>query len=423
MYNNSPFTFCSRPGGIFLIKRIFIVFLLGLLFSFSALSEQTQMRRQTTDYFGTVCALFLYESEDQTSRFENAWAQTKAILAQVENAVSLSVPDSDIARFNALPEGGRMEISPITAEILSIAFEAYEETGGLYDPTVYPLVDLWGFSPRFNTNNYRPILPYDRTRSSGVLPPPDDAHINALLPLVGLNGILLEERNGAYFLTKTTPSVQLCGADIHAQLDLGGIAKGYACDQIKQMLISLGYEHGHFVCGDSSVAVLSRPTEDGLYTLTLGKPRSGSTKSSHYATVSLRDITLSTSSDSRHSFTYDAVRYCHIIDPRTGYPINMPHDGSAQKGPCSVTLLGQSAARSDALTTALCLMQPQDAMQFMQSKLPDDEVIMALYHAQRDTLEVITTLNESRITLNDSAYCPVSAMIDGHLVYTGTFFP
>jgi len=381
------------------------------------------MSRQTADYFGTVSALFLYESEEQTARFESAWASTKAILAEVENAVSLSVPDSDIARFNALPEGESMEISAVTAEILQIAFDVHKKTGGLYDPTVYPLVDLWGFSPRFNAGSYRPSLPYDRAYENGRLPLPDGAHIQALLPLVGLDGIALAENEGSYSLTKNTPSVTIGGTVIHAQLDLGGVAKGYACDQIKEMLESLGYAHGHFVCGDSSVAVLSRPTDDGMYTLTLGKPRAGQSKSAHYATVALRDVTLSTSSDSRHSFLRDGVRYCHIIDPRTGYPVNAPGEGAAQKGACSVTLLGESAARSDALTTALCLMSPQEALQFIGAHLPQDEVVIALYHAQRDTLEVLTTLGADRISLDDPAYVPASAPgSEGRLIYTGTFF-
>jgi len=408
-----------------LIKRIFSVLLLSLLLVSPAMSEQTykQMRRQTSDYFGTVCALFLYDTPENTALFEEAWVQTKNILSQVEQAVSLSVSDSDVARFNALPQGGSTEVCAITAEILKIAIESHQETGGLYDPTVFPLIDLWGFSPRFNTNVYRPSLPYDRTYENGRLPLPNDAHVRALLPLVGLNGILLEEKDGRYFLTKHTPSVSIDGIAIHAQLDLGGIAKGYAADRIKAMLLSLGYQYGHFVCGDSSVAVLSRPSDDGFYTLTLGKPRRGNAQTAHYATVLLKDTTLSTSSDSRHAHILDGIRYCHIIDPRTGYPVNVSLDGSAQKGTCSVTLLGQSAARCDAMTTALCLMPPQEAIRFVHEKLPEDDVVIALYHTQRDPLEVITTLNEDRIMLNDPAYIRASEHHDGRLVYTGTFFP
>jgi len=88
-----------------------------------------------------------------------------------------------------------------------------------------------------------------------------------------------------------------------------------------------------------------------------------------------------------------------------------------------VTLLGPSAAHSDAMTTALCLMPPQEAVQFIHDKLPDDKIVISLYHAQHDTLEVITTLEESRITIDDPAYVRASEQPNGRLIYTGTFFP
>ncbi|MBQ4266406.1 MAG: FAD:protein FMN transferase [Clostridia bacterium] len=405
-----------------MLKRIFSICLLLILLACPARCEDAlkQMRKQTGDYFGTVSALFLYDSPGNTARFESAWAQVKNILARVENAVSLSIPDSDISRFNGLPSGETIEISSVTAAILQTALDVHELTGGLYDPTVYPLVDLWGFSPRFNTNSYRPALPYDRAYENGRLPLPDAAHIRALLPLVGLDGIQLEERDGAFYLTKRTPSVLIDGMLIHAQLDLGGIAKGYACDLVSTLLHELGYTHGHFVCGDSSMAILSRP--DGAYSLNMGKPRAGSNPASHFATISVRDRTLSTSSDSRHAYTIDGVRYCHIIDPRTGYPINMPQDG-VQKGAASITLLASGAARSDAITTALCLMQPQDAVRFADTLLPGDGLIITLYASDSDMFEVIHNLDQGAITLSDPAYRLASETdAQGNTLYTGSFF-
>ena len=403
-----------------MFRRIIPLCLLLALLALPALSESVpkQMRKQTSEYFHTVSALFLYDDPENTTRFEETWTLIKEILAQVENAVSLSVPDSDIARFNALPAGQTLEVSPITAAIMHTAIGAYEETGGLYDPTVYPLVDLWGFSPRFNTNAYHPQLPYDRAYENGRLPLPDEAHIRALLPLVGLSGISLDEREGHFYLTKHTPSVQLGGVAIHAQLDLGGIAKGYACDLIHRLLRDRGYTMGHFVCGDSSMAILSRP--DGAYKLNLGKPRAGSNRETHFATVTVRDKTLSTSSDSRHAYAVDGVRYCHIIDPRTGYPINMPQ-GGIQKGAASITLLSSSAARSDAITTALCLMRPQEAAAFAGEHLAGDDLIITLYASDSDTLEVVHSLANDAITLSDPAYLPASEA-DGSLRYTGSFF-
>ena len=406
-----------------MLKRIFSAVL--FLFVFSAIScgahAQAKLTSRHTDaYFSTVSALFLYVEPEDSSRFSGAWSQVKSILEDVERSVSLAFEDSDIARFNALPAGNSMPISRITAEILSVAFDVYDLTDGLYDPTVYPLVDLWGFSPRFNTGAYSPATPYDRAYQNGKLPLPSAAHIEALLGLVGLDGIRLYEQDGIWYLEKRTQSVTIDGVSIHAQIDLGGIAKGYACDLIRTYLLEQGFTQGHFVCGDSSMAILSRPTDDGLYSLTLGKPRPGNSRDSHYAAVRIRDTALSTSSDATHAYTVDGVRYCHIIDPRTGYPMNMPQS-RLQRGACSATLLCPSAAFGDAMSTALCLMPPAEAAAYISSHLPDALCTIAYYRSDCDTLEVMTSAAE--LTWSDSAYIPASQISgDGTIRYTGSFF-
>ena len=250
--------------------------------------------RYTDRYFSTMSVLFVYTDDRQA--FESTWARTKQILEEIQSAVSLAEPDSDLSRFNALPAGESCRITPLTAAIFRIAKEVWAETGGLYDPTVYPLVDLWGFSPRFNSNIYEPVQPYDRAYAEGKLPLPDNRYIEALRQLIGLDGIALSGSDEeGWTLTKNTPSITVDGHVFHAQMDLGGIAKGYACDLVKQLLRDKGFENGHFVCGGSSIAVLSRP--DGDYQLTIGKPRPGDNAQTIFATLYARDTTLSTSSD------------------------------------------------------------------------------------------------------------------------------
>lgn len=404
-----------------MLKRFFILsFLLSVFLLRTACAAPKLMSRHTDAYFSTVSALFLYDEPEESEHFAQIWTDVKSILEEIEQTVSLSFPDSDISRFNVLSCGESLPVSSITAEILSIAFHVYEETGGLYDPTVYPLVDLWGFSPRFNRNTYAPVMPYDRSYQDSRLPLPDDGDIQALLPLVGLDGIRLYKQSGSWYLEKNTPSITLNGFTIQAQLDLGGIAKGYACDRIRNYLLEQGYTMGHFVCGDSSMAILSRPTDDGLYNLTLGKPRPGNSRDSHYASIRIRDTALSTSSDATHAYTVDGVRYCHIIDPRTGYPMNMP-EGGVQRGAASITLLCESAAFGDAMSTALCLLPPNEAAAYISKYLSGSLCTMAYYHSGADTLEVMT--NAPALTLTDSAYIPASQIDDhGTLRYIGSFF-
>lgn len=394
-----------------MLKRLAVVLLCLILCAptYTARAQQ-MMSRQTDDYFSTVSALFLYVDDSGKQAFEKTWAQVKETLGAIEAAVSVSSPDSDIARFNALPQGGECEISPLTAAMLSIAREVYDATGGLYDPTVYPLVDLWGFSPRFNANSYAPALPYDRPYENGRLPPPQERYIDALLPLVGFDGIALQQRDGAFFLRKNTPSVSVDGVVYHAQIDLGGIAKGYACDQVAALLRGQGYTMGHFVCGGSSMALLSRPTGDGTYALQLKKPRPGHGDETHYATVRAQNTTLSTSADSSHSFLREGVVYCHIIDPRTGWPVNTPVEEAGQSGLAAVTLLGESAAKNDAMTTALMLMGPERAAAYVRERLAGEQAVCAAFEAGSAVLKVWSNVDEAGLHIEDPAYIRVDGM-------------
>lgn len=380
----------------------------------------TVKSRYTDEYFSTVSALFLY-TED-TAAFDQAWQMVKQTLGQVQAAVSLSEAESDLARFNRLAYGESCSVSSLTARLFRIARAAYEATGGLYDPTVYPLVDLWGFSPRFNQNAYHPSQPYDRAYINGKLPLPDPRYVEALQKLVGMENIaLLGDETSGWKLQKNTPPVTVDGHTFQAQLDLGGIAKGFACDLVIEQLNEMGFTQGHFVCGGSSIALLSRP--EGDYSLTLAKPRTGLGSESHFATVSGQNITVSTSSDANHTYTVDGIIYCHIIDPRTGYPINMPQESEPQRGIASVTLLGPSAAYNDALSTALCVMAPAAAMEYVNEALKDQFAVMVFFETGAPYQEVFTNLPDSALTLEDDGYLRASVIgPDGEAIYTGSLF-
>ena len=381
--------------------RLVLNMLVLVLLATNVRAETNLTTRHTMDYFSTISSLYLYVEEGKEGDFERTWTKVKETLAEIESAVSVSEPSSDIARFNALSCGGEISVSPITAELFRTAQEVYNLTGGMYDPTIYPLVDLWGFTPRFNSYFYAPSLPYDRALVNGRLPLPDAKHIEALLPLVGLDGIRLEERDGKVWLRKETPPIEIDGVVIQAQLDLGGIAKGYACDRVIDLLRESGFTQGHFVCGGSSLAVMSRPSEDGMYELTLTKPRQTADKGQYYATVHIRDIGVSTSVDVSQSFREDGATYCHIIDPRTGWPINMPNENGVQFGLAGATLLGENATLCDGLTTALLVMGPDAAMDFLREREEKNAALVAF----RSDEDVLTVLGDMPgLTICDEAY-------------------
>ena len=382
------------------LRRWTLLWMAVILLSVHAQAEGKAFRRQTMDYFSTVCMLTIYPENNVDG--QTIWQEVKATLARIEQAVSVSDASSDVARFNTLQFGEETAVSSDTAAMLKIAMLIHEQTDGLYDPTVYPLIDLWGFSPRFNEQVYTLSMPYDRAYVNGLLPLPEEKYIEALRQLVQLRSVTLTERDGQFFLRKDIPPVTVDGVTYQAMLDLGGIAKGYACDCVRTLLKNHGIERGVFICGESSITFLQSAAEDGCYRIELGKPRPGLGKEACYASLRASNVSLSSSSDSRHAYVISGVRYCHLIDPRTGWPINRPDENGMQQGVISATILGEGAAYDDAMTTALCVMGKDGARAFMATHSEVQTVIVCQEDGQ--TLNVYTNLPEETLFMADDAY-------------------
>ncbi len=386
----------------------------------AAASAQPLVTRSavSTAFFATVSSLVLYDREgpEREALFKDTWAEAQALLQEIESQVSLSDPLSDVSLFNALSYGESLAVRPHTAAILSIAREIWEESGGLYDPSVSPLVDLWGFTPRFNTNIRQAEKPYDRPYAGGKMPLPEAKYLRAFTGLTGFGGIVLEEDERGARLRKMIPPVRVDGVSYQAAIDLGGIAKGYAADRVIDLVRSKGYRRGCFVCGGSSLVVM-RNKEKDAFNLGIRAPR-GSQVS--FMRMDLADTALSSSGDYNHFFTRDGVVYCHLINPFTGMPVNMPGPDGVQRGIAAVTLAGESAAKDDALTTMLCVMGPEKALAYANEKLRGRPFVMVLFRQGLRRYEVVTNLPEGRFQMADGAYHLASRTdAEGRVHYTG----
>ncbi len=394
------------------------------------LSRFTARECQTIASFSTVSSLILYDDFSDAARilrFEDTWTEITRLLADIDQAVSVSIPTSDIARFNALAYGGSLPVSAHTAAIFKVARAAYEATDGMYDPTVYPLVDLWGFTPRFNTSSYTPTEPYDRVRREAGFGLPDQKYLTAFLQLVDLGKVSLAgDDQAGYTLTKLIPPVTVYGVAYQAQLDFGGIAKGYAADCVARLLEARGYAYGSFSCGGSSIVLLKnaspRSRENGTFRFALGlsKPRKGTSDEAVYLSVATRDVRLSSSGDYDHCYRLGGVLYSHIISPKTGWPMNTPAAATGQKGIAVLTALGGSAAADDAMTTALCAMGFEKALAYFNAHLKDWQMVMVLYDSGQAFYEVLTSVPAAEYAISDPAYRLASHLdADGGLVYDG----
>lgn len=235
-------------------------------------------------------------------------------VSRIEQLLSRYIESSEISRLN---RSGRLKVSPDTFYVIKRSKEFWQITGGAFDITVGPLIDLWGFKNQAYT------VPAQRK-------------IRSALKLIGSDKIILDENN-------CMVEFKLPGMKI----DLGGIAKGYALDQavkklkennINSCLINAGGQV--YALGKRS----GRPWKVGI--------KNGRGSDIH-GRLEIKDRSISTSGDYEQFFSSDGKRYSHILDPKTGYP--------ASSGLVSVTVAAPSGIEADALSTSAFILGKEGA--------------------------------------------------------------
>jgi thiamine biosynthesis lipoprotein len=240
-------------------------------------------------------------------------------LEEIDRSLSTYREDSEISRFNRFqPVGEEFRVSGDFLRVMKTASRVFTLSGGAWDGTVRPLVDLWGFGP-----------------AGPVREPPPPEQVAARLADVGFQKI--EIRNtGA--LVKRQASVTL---------DLSSIAPGYGVDQVAEVTRREGFTDFLVEIGGEVRAGGSRP--DGrAWRVGIGRPRADAAPDEVYRVAPLRDAAFSTSGDYRSYFVRDGVRYSHILDPRTGRPV--------ANGVVSVSILAPDCTLADGLSTAVMVL-------------------------------------------------------------------
>ncbi len=277
--------------------------------------------------------------------------EVNTLLKNISNCLSSTVENSDIYNFNNAAAGARLEISQITYEVLKEALAVHKLTEGFYNPALYYNINAYGFGSAHKIPENSSYLPDDETVAKYT----DLAK--------HFNEIEIAAQDNKYFVTKPEYTVEADGETLSLKLDLGGIGKGYAVDRVEELYDIYGYKFGYFNFAASSMLVKSN-SQSGAFNLGFTNPRS---LGKQYLKTTVRDEKLSTSGDNEQFYNLDGVRYCHIISPETGKPV--------QTGIMSVTILGGGAAEDDALTTALMCMGRERAVKFIEEKLTDRRVV------------------------------------------------
>jgi len=249
-------------------------------------------------------------------------------LARVDSLMSNWTHTSEVARINgaldATVGGAPLALEPETARVLAAALAVAAASEGAFDITVEPLVRLWGFL-------------------GGPKRVPSAAEIAALRPRVGRALLALDPASG------------LAAARAGVRIDLGGIAKGYAVDCLRDSLLAMGMRDA-LVDLSGNIALLGAPPGRDTWRLGLRDPAD---REATLGTLRLPRPAVATSGDYEQFFAADGKRYGHILDPRTGWPV----DSLA-----SATVVMDSAMQADAWATALCVLGPSAARRLARER-------------------------------------------------------
>lgn len=254
---------------------------------------------------------------------EEALAEAKAELLRLDALLSTGSENSEIARIN---RDGNGCLSPESLAMVQQALTLWEDTDGAFDITIYPLMELWGFT------GDSPARPTEEERE-------------ALLPLCSSSLLTLEESR----LTLTEGQ----------GIDLGGIAKGYASTRLMGLFRSRGITSAVVSLGGNVQALGSKP-DGSPWRCGIRDPFHPENPDSFLGIVSIRDQAVITSGAYERNFTdeADGETYHHILDPKTGMP--------AESGLISVTVVSSDGCLADGLSTACYVMGAERSLAYWQ---------------------------------------------------------
>jgi FAD:protein FMN transferase len=253
-------------------------------------------------------------------------------MARIESLLSEWKPHSDLSRFNAAAGGPPIEVSAELAEVLARSREIGEETGGHFDVTFHGVGQLWSFEP-------------------GAVPPSAE-EIERKLPLVDFRAIEVDRETRMARLAR--PGMMV---------GLGAIGKGYAAERASATLKAHGFADHVVEAGGDTHASGSKGTKPWMVGVQNPDGRGV------VGVLPAIDRSIVTSGDYQRFFEHEGRRYAHIIDPRTGWPIEL------ERSPRSVTLVSSNPTDGDAYCTAVVVMGATEGLQFVESK-PDLEAII-----------------------------------------------
>jgi thiamine biosynthesis lipoprotein len=260
-----------------------------------------------------------YVPTEKTPDPQRVKAEVETILGALDQQFSTWRSDSTVSRFNELPAGACQALPDDMRRLLAYGEFLSRESGGAFDLTVLPLMNLWGFGPK----------------SQGTQVPDASA--------------LARERARVGHQHLRLDGERLC-KDVAAQLDFDSMVAGYAVDRVSDRLSALGIQT-YLVEITGELKGVGRKPDGSPWRIALEVP-SGEREQQVERAIALDGYSVSTSGDYRNYFEEGGQRYSHTFDPRVGRPV--------KHALAAVTVVDPSGLHADGLSTVLMVLGPEE---------------------------------------------------------------
>lgn len=272
--------------------------------------------------------------------------------------------ESDISRVNSKAGLTMENVSKDTYFVVKKAVEYSKILEGSFDPTIRPLVKLW------NIGNDKETIP-------------EKSKIDETLKLVNCNDVILDESNCTIMLRNKNQA-----------LDVGGIAKGFAADVVRDIFHKYKIKSGLIDLGGNIFALGGK--EDGS-PWRVGIQNPFKSRGEHIGVLSVKDKSIVTSGNYERYFEKDGQRFHHILDPKTGYP--------SQSKIISATIISDNSIDGDGLSTGVYILGIEKALKIIEGI----EGIEAIFVTEDKEIYITSGLDKNIFTLTDEEFKSVKS--------------
>ena len=297
--------------------KFYFIFLFSILFLFNSCSKSNTSINGFT--MGTTYSIKIYSKKSVNSIHLKESVEFK--LNHLNSIFSTYNDTTELSKIN-LSKSKKFKLSNDLNFVLNKALYYSRLSDGLYDPTVFPLVDLWGFGPK-------------RINSK-----PKENRVNELLNNVSYKLISLDNKE-----------LLLSNSNIH--IDLSSIAKGYAVDTISKLLLNKGFSNFMVEIGGEVRCNGKNNQNEWIIGIINPKDKNNLIK------TNVSNLSIATSGNYNNYSIYGGVRYSHIINPKTGWPIN--------NNIISASVIADNCIDADAIATLLMLLPYEEGIELINN--------------------------------------------------------